>query len=104
MAEYNTKVTSLKMSDNQTAIICWRWTGKLGPLPLSATVTTLLTLNVLTGKVLKQEDDVQLTCTPPAQLLYTLLKGVWCKQQDAKNLGDQVRCPHRLLHLHVNVV
>jgi hypothetical protein len=104
MAEYNTKVTSLRMSDNQIATICWQWTGKFGPLPLSADVTTLLNLNVLTGKVLKQEDIVQLTCTPPAQLIYFILKGIWSRQQDAANIGAQVRSQRRLHHRRVNIL
>ena len=91
IGDYTTKVTSLKMLDTERARVCWTWSGKLGPLPVSATVASTLKLNTLTGKILEHEDDVQLTCNPAAAALYSTRKGLWGTRQRASRLGDRVR-------------
>ena len=92
LADYTTKVTSMQMRDSQTAQIQWAWRGQLAMFALSADVTSTLSLNQLTGKVLDHEDDVRLQGNIAGQLLYRLRKRVWAARQGASAVSSRV-CP-----------
>ena len=93
IGEYSTKVTSLEMQSTDTARVCWGWSGKFGPLPASARVVSTIKLNSLTGKVIEQTDEVQLTGNVAASALYSLRKGLWGARHRARHIGGKVRFP-----------
>lgn len=95
MDEYTTEVTSMRMKDNDNAQIEWKFAGKITGVPVSGIVTSDLALNVLTGRIEKQSDQVKLTGNPLGSAVYTLQKWLWAQKLQARQLGDSVccRCP-----------
>ncbi len=44
-------VTRMRMADGANAIISWRLTGSIGPLPVDVAMESEFQLNLLTGQV-----------------------------------------------------
>ena len=93
MQQYTTKVTSMQMLDNQSAQLQWAWKGQLANAALSADVTSTLTLNQLTGKILEHTDDISLHGNTAAQALYRLRKSLWATRQRFSALTGRVCLP-----------
>jgi hypothetical protein len=91
MQEYRTEITAMDMIDNERAEIRWTFSGKLGPIPVSGKVTSSLKLNVLTGRIEEQTDEVELTGNPLGQLQYRLMKWTWAQKLHARQVGEKVR-------------
>jgi hypothetical protein len=87
LTDYTTKIRSMNMTDNENA---WSWSGQSGAFQLGANVVTKLNLNVLTGRVIQQVDEVQLTGNPLAQISYKVSKWAWARRLAAKQMGDSV--------------
>lgn len=87
---YTTTITNMEMTSKSSVEITWQFQGKLGPLPVSGIVKSVLLLNVLTGRITEHCDNVKLSCSLPAQLVYSFRKFAWAQGQNAENIKDKV--------------
>lgn len=75
-------VLKMRMLDNQDAIIEWRLTGSIGPLPVEVLGETALSLNVLTGQIDKHTESWDLSKSLlPSRLAWNISRAAWSAQQ-----------------------
>ena len=68
-------VTKLKMLDGGTAELSWRLQGNIKGVSVDVDMTTVVTMNLLTGQIEKHVDTWDLRrCSPPAAAAFNLAK------------------------------